>query len=134
MSLKTRKLFTMKENSLLAATSLLSALLTSVHIAGDVLYGFEKGGTPILVALPILAIWSYAALVLTDRKSGYIIIIVFSLLGLLVPIIHMRGAGLAKGIADTPGGLLFIWSTIALGVTSLFSIMLSMRGLLKRNG
>ena len=122
----------MKENISLVITSLLSVFFVSAHIAGDITFGFEKGGTSNLIVLPILAIWSYATLVLTERKWGFIIIIIGSLLGLAVPIVHMTGSGIGKEIADSRGGFLFVWTTITLGVTSIFSIMLSIRGLLKR--
>src|SRR5215467_2948281 len=105
----------MKENILLSILSVLSVFFVSVHITGDIMYGFDKGGTSTLIIFPILAIWLYAALVLTERKWGYIIIIIVSLLGLAVPIVHMTGSGLGKGIADNPGGFLFVWTTLALG-------------------
>jgi hypothetical protein len=122
-----------KENIFLIITSLLSVFFVSVHISGDIIFGFEKGGTSILIVLPVLAIWSYATLVLTERTWGYIIIIVGSLLGLAVPIVHMRGSGIGKEIAGSPGAYFFVWATITLGVTSTLSIILSIRGLLKRN-
>jgi hypothetical protein len=121
----------MKENISLVITTLLSVFFVSAHIAGDIILGFEKGDTSTLIVLPILAIWSYAALVLTERKWGYIIIIIASLLGLAVPIVHMTGSGIGK-VADSHGAFFFVWTTITLGVTSILSIMLSIRGLLKR--
>jgi len=50
-----------------------------------------------------------------------------------VPIIHMKGAGLEKQVADLQGGFFFVWTTITLGVTSILSIILSIKGLWKRN-
>jgi len=125
------KVLPMKENVSLVITSLLSVLFVSVHIAGDIILGFEKGGASNLIILPILAIWSYATLVLTERRWGYIVIIIASLLGLAVPIVHMTGSGLGK-VADSHGAFFFVWTTITLGVTSILSILLSIRGLLKR--
>ena len=54
-----------------------------------------------------------------------------SLLSLGVPILHMRGkgVGIASGIATSSGGFFFVWTLIALGVTALFSVILSARGL-----
>jgi len=123
----------MKESISLRISSLLSIFFVSVHISGDIIYGFEKGGTSNLIILPILAIWLFATLVLPERKWGYIVIIAFSLLGLAVPIIHMKGAGLEKQVADLQGGFFFVWTTITLGVTSILSIILSIKGLWKRN-
>ena len=42
----------------------------------------------------------------------------------------MRGSGLVGGRVDGPGGAFFIaWTLLALGVTALFSVTLSARGL-----
>jgi hypothetical protein len=41
----------------------------------------------------------------------------------------MKGAGVGGAIAKSSGGFFFIWTLIALGVTSLFSVMLSVRAL-----
>jgi hypothetical protein len=73
----------------------------------------------------------YGTLVLTERRSGYIIMFLGSLLSLAVPVIHMKGkgVGIASGIALSSGGFFFIWMLIALGVTALFSVILSARGL-----
>src|SRR5579864_1676397 len=120
----------MKHSVMLTVASLLSILLFTFHLAGDIVLGMEKGGTSNLVALPILIVWLYATLVLAGRRSGYIIILIGSLLGLCVPVIHMKGAGLGAQIAKAPsGGFFFVWTTITLGVTALFSIILSVRGL-----
>ena len=38
-------------------------------------------------------------------------------------------SGIASGIANSSGGFFFVWTLIALGVTALFSVVLSARGL-----
>jgi hypothetical protein len=80
-------------------------------------------------AVPILAVWLYGTLVLAERRSGYVIILLGSLLGLVVPVIHMKGAGVGGAIAKSSGAFFFIWTLLALGVTALFSVILSARGL-----
>jgi hypothetical protein len=79
----------------------------------------------------ISVVWLYATLVLAERRSGYVILLIGSLLGMLVPFVHMRGkgVGVASGIANSSGGFFFVWTLIALGVTALFSVILSARGL-----
>jgi hypothetical protein len=89
----------------------------------------EPGTLSNLVALPILVVWLYGTLVLAGKRPGYVIILLGSLLGLLVPVIHMKGAGVGGAIAKSSGAFFFIWTLIALGVTALFSVMLSARGL-----
>jgi hypothetical protein len=120
----------MKPNVLLTIASLLSTLLLTFHLSGDIVRGMEKGGLSNLIAVPFLVIWLYGTLVLTGRRSGYAIILLGSLLGLGVPFIHMKGAGIGAQVARAPnGGFFFVWTTIALGVTALFSVILSARGL-----
>ena len=118
----------MKQNLLLTITSLLSVLFTTFHLTDDIVRGFEKAGVSNLIAVPICVVWLYGTLVLAGRRSGYVIILLASLLGLLVPVIHMRGAHYGE-IAKSPGGFFFVWTLIALGVTALISVILSVRGL-----
>jgi hypothetical protein len=51
--------------------------------------------------------------------------------GLAVPVIHMmgKGVGVDGPIAKSSGAFFFVWTLIALGVTALFSVILSARGL-----
>lgn len=119
----------MKPNLVLMISSVLSIILMLFHMTDDIVRGMEPGTLFDLIIVPVLAVWLYGTLVLRERRSGYIIVLVASLLGLLVPIIHMKGAGVGGAIAKSSGGFFFIWSLIALGVTSLFSVMLSVRAL-----
>ncbi|HEX8144589.1 MAG TPA: hypothetical protein VF553_18620 [Pyrinomonadaceae bacterium] len=122
----------MKHNLVLTIASLLSVLFFTFHLTDDIVRGIEPGGLSNLIGGVLISVlWLYAALVLAERRSGYIIILVLSLLGLGVPVIHMRGkgVGVASGIANSSGGFFFVWTLIALGVTALFSVILSARGL-----
>ena len=121
----------MKQSDLLTITSLFSILLLTFHLTDDIARGFEKGTLNNLTAVPLFVIWLYGTLVLAGRRSGYIIILLFSLLGMGVPIIHMKGkgVGIASSIYHSHGAYFFIWTLLALGVTSLFSAILSAQGL-----
>ena len=121
----------MKHNALLTIASLLSILFCTFHLADDIVRGFEKGGVSNLTIVPIAVVWLYGTLVLAGRRSGYIIILLGSLLSLVVPIIHMkgRGVGVSSSIGHTSGAFFFVWTLIALGVIGLFSVILSVRGL-----
>ena len=118
----------MKRNDMLTIASLLSVLLMTFHLADDIVRGMEPGGLSNLTAVPILVVWLYGTLVLAGRRSGYVIILLGSLLLLAVPVIHMKGAHYSE-IAKSTGGFFFVWTLIVLGVTALFSIVLSARGL-----
>jgi hypothetical protein len=119
----------MKHNVMLTVTSLMSVLLLTFHLTDDIVRGMEKGGLANLVAVPILVVWLYGTLVLSERRSGYVIILLASLLGSGIPVIHMMGAGVGGEFAKSSGAFFFIWTLLALGVTTLFSIVLSARGL-----
>ena len=123
----------MRHNIALTVASLLSIVFTTLHVADDIVRGLEKGGLSSLIVVPILVIWLYGTLELSDRRSGYVIILLGSLLGAVVPVVHFRGTGgVAAGeIAKSSGALFFVWTQIALGVTAVFSIILSVRGLWK---
>src|SRR5580698_10507014 len=119
----------MKPNTLLIIASLLSILFTTFHLADDIVRGMEPGTLFDLIVVPILVVWLYGTLVLAEKRSGYVIILLGSLLGMLVPVIHMKGAGVGGAIAQSSGAFFFIWTLYALGVTSLFSVILAVRGL-----
>ena len=122
----------MRHNVTLTITPLLSLLLLTLHLADDIVRGFEPGGLSNLIGgVLISVVWLYGALVLAGRRSGYVIILLGSLLGLFVPYVHMkgRGVGVASGIANSNGGFFFVWTLLAIGATSLFSVILSARGL-----
>ena len=119
----------MKHNVVLTIASLLSILFVTLHTADDIVRGMEPGTLFDLIVVPILVVWLYGTLVLAERLSGYVIVLLGSLLGLVVPIIHMKGAGVGGAIAKSSGAFFFIWTLLALGVTALFSVILSACGL-----
>ena len=119
----------MKNKLILIIASLLSILFMTFHLTDDIVRGMEKGGLSNLVAVPIFVVWLYGTLVLAERRSGYIIILLGSLLGLLAAVLHMKGAGVGGTIAKSSGGFFFIWTLFALATTALFSVILSVRGL-----
>jgi hypothetical protein len=121
----------MKQNVTLTIASLLSILFTTLHTADDIVRGMEPGTLSDLIVVPILVVWLYGTLVMAGKRSGYIIILFGSLLGMLVPVIHMKGAGVGGAIANSSGAFFFIWTLLALGVTSFYSVILSVRGLLQ---
>ena len=122
----------MKPNVMLTITSLLLVLFLTFHLADDIVRGYEPGGLSNLVGgVLITVVLLFGTLVLFERRSGYIIMLLGSLLSFGVAILHMkgRGVGVATGIANSSGGFFFVWTLIALGVTGLFSVILSARGL-----
>jgi hypothetical protein len=119
----------MKPDNTLTITSLLAIVLTTFHLTDDVVRGFEPGGLKNLTGIAILAAWLAATLLLVGRRSGYIVLLLGSLLATGIPILHLSGKGVGGAIAASPGGYYFIWTLFALGVTGAFSLILSARGL-----
>jgi hypothetical protein len=117
------------EDLVLVVSSLLAVLLFSLHVADDVVRGYEPGNLWNYNGALIFAVWSYAALVLAGRRSGYWILFVASLMGAGIPVLHMRGAGVGGKIAASSGGFFFVWTLLAFGTTSILSVALSARGL-----
>ena len=124
----------MKHNLILTITSLLTILFMTLHLTSDTIHatvGTPEAGGSTLIAVPILVIWLYGTLVLAERRSGYIIMLVGSLLGLGMPVLHVLGAGgvFHGQIAKSSPAFLFVWTLHALGLTAMFSLILSVRGL-----
>ncbi|HTO86857.1 MAG TPA: hypothetical protein VMR54_04940 [Thermoanaerobaculia bacterium] len=118
----------MKQTVTLTITSLLTMLFASFHVTDDIVRGFEPARLSNLTMVLILVVWLYATLVLVERRSGYVILLLGSLLGAAVPVLHFKGKRIAE-IAGSSGGFFFIWTLLALGVTALFSLILSVQGL-----
>lgn len=121
----------MKQSLLLTIASLLSILFFTFHLADDIVRGYEPGKLTNLTAVPIFVLWLYGAVVLAERRSGYIITFLGGLFALVVPLAHMRGkgVGVTSSLSHTSGHFFFVWVLFAIGVTGLFSAILAARGL-----
>ena len=121
----------MKHNRKLIISSLLCIVLFTLHLADDIVRGFEPGTAINLTALPLIGVWLYGTLVLSERRSGYIIMLLFGLLSSAVPFLHMRGRGVGvnSSIGNTSGAFFFVWTLFAMGLSGLVSFLLSIHGL-----
>ena len=124
----------MKPNFMLIIASLLSIFLMTLHLTSDTIHarvGTPEAGGSTLVGVPVLVLWLYGTLLLAERRSGHIVMLVGSLLAAGMPVIHVMGAGgVFRGqIARSSPAFLFVWTLHALGVTGMFSLILSARGL-----
>jgi hypothetical protein len=104
----------------------------TLHLTGDILFQMSPAGLLNLFGVFIFVVQLYGTLVLAGRRAGYIIIFFGSVLGLLLPVLHMKGTrGVLGGDIGTSGqAFLFVWTLLALGITATFSIILSARALL----
>ena len=117
----------MKPAVLLPIASLLSILLLTLHVTDDIVRGISKAESS-NTALTVLAVLLYGTLVLTERRSGHIIMLLVGLFAAAMPVIHMRGTHYAE-IARSTGGFFFVWTLWALGGLGGLTFVLAARGL-----
>jgi hypothetical protein len=124
----------MNRRHLLTHATLLSTTQTTLHVADDIVRGYEKGNLTNLFLIPLLVTWLYGALVLSERRVGLVISLVFSTLAVGIPMIHFSGPkGVAGGrVAGSEGATLFVWTLLALGVSAAFGAVLSAHALWRR--
>ena len=122
----------MKHDTALTVTSLLAVLLLSLHLASDVVLGKDEFDRGMMVAVGMLAVWLYGAIALRGRVAGYVILLLFSLLAVGIPFLHMPAAGLTDEFVRRPGVFLFAWTLLALGAAGAVSFALAAQGLWER--
>jgi hypothetical protein len=121
----------MKRNNVLIIMSVLSVILLSLHLTDDIVYGTDRSAALNVAAIAILVIWLYGALVLAERRSGHVIMLLGSVAGIVVFTVHAsRAGGLPAGaLAQSSGAFFFVWTLLALAVTSVLTAILSAHGL-----
>ena len=121
----------MKNDVLLTVASLLLILFVTFHLSDEIARGMERGGLNMVIPMLVLAVWLYGTVVLAGRRSGYIIMLLGSIVGTGIPMFHMAGKGLAGGTItpNSSGAFFWVWQNFTLCVIGLFSVILSVRGL-----
>jgi hypothetical protein len=117
----------MKPSAILVVTSLLSLLLLTLHVTDDIVRGISKA-EPSNTALVVLVGFLYGTLVLAERRSGHVIMLLVGLFAAAMPVIHMMGARYPD-IAKSTGGFFFVWTLWALGGLGGVTVILSVQGL-----
>ena len=117
------------KHSTLTIVSLISIILLPFHIAGDVALGLDRGGSGLaFVVVPVLLFVACGTLLLAEKRAGHFIMFLGGLAAFAMPFIH-RNNGFTPAIAKAPGGLIFIWTLVVLGVTGGLAMILSARRL-----
>jgi hypothetical protein len=115
--------------NVLTIASLIMIILLPFHIGGDIVLGMDRGGPGLFfVVVPILLLVACGTLLLAERRTGHVIMFLGGLATFAMPLIH-RNNGFTVTVARSPGGLFFIWTLVALGVTGGLVMILSVRGL-----
>ena len=117
----------MKRPALLPTAAVLSLLLLTLHITDDIVRGISPA-EPSKIALVVFVVFLYGTLVLAERRSGHIIMLIVGFFAALMPVLHMRGAHYPD-IARSPGGFFFVWTLWALGGLGGLTMVLAVRGL-----
>ena len=112
---------------MLVVTSLLSILSLTLHITDDIVRGISNA-EPSDTALIVLVMCLYGTLVLAERRSGGVIMLLVGLFAAAMPVMHMRGVHYGE-IARSAGGFFFVWTLWALGGLGGLTFVLSARGL-----
>jgi hypothetical protein len=121
----------MKHNVMLTVSSLLAILAASVHIAHDVARGVDKPGLNNVTGVLILVVWLCGALLLAERRTGLVILLLGSILAAGIPVLHWSGAGVNAQFVKSTAGFFYMWTLYLLGVSGAFSFILSVLGLLR---
>jgi hypothetical protein len=113
----------MKRNVMLVVASLITLLLTIIHLTQDIM------NTPDLtnkipIPVVIFAVWLYGTLMLSDRIWGYIIMLFGGLIGAAMIILHSRA-----GVISNSRGFFFVWTLFVLSTTGWFTLILAARAI-----
>ena len=114
----------------LTVLSAISVFLVVLHVSEDIVRGFEPGGLKHIQTILTMALWLYATVGLAEGRIKYALMLLGNLLGVVVSLAHMMGAGLVGGrIATSDGKLLWVFAVLTLGVTASVAVVLSGRAL-----
>lgn len=119
----------MKQTDLLSVTSVLSVVLLALHISQDIVFGFDPAGLNHLVGVAILVVLLCGAVLLRDRTSGRVIMLLGALMAVAMLPLHMRN-GLRPEFLQRSGALAFVWNLYLLGVLGSFAFVLAVKALL----
>jgi hypothetical protein len=101
----------------------------SLHVTDDIVRGISPAGADNIGGVAILVAWAVGTLMLSERRSGHVIMLLGGLFAAAMPVLHMRGARY-PAIAVSDGGFFFVWTLFVVGTTGVLSMILAVRALL----
>jgi hypothetical protein len=118
----------MQQRDLLSVTSLLSVLLLSLHISQDIAFGLDPAGLNHLVGVAILLVVLCGTVLLRERRSGQVIMLLGGVMAIGMMPLHMRH-GLRPEFLERSGALLFVWTLYVLALIGGFTVILAIQAL-----
>src|SRR5438045_9752892 len=100
-------------------------LFGTFHLTDDIIRGFAPGKLSNVFVVLVVTIWLYATLLLAERRSGHVIILVMSLLSSGIPVVHMTGKrGITAGIPLSAGAFFSLRTRVAPRVPASWRVLL----------
>jgi hypothetical protein len=118
----------MKNIDLLIRISILSVLLLALHISEDIVYGFSRGGLNQLAGVAILLVVLCGAVLLRERRSGHVIMLLGGVIAMAMMPMHMWN-GMRPEFLERNGALVFVWTLYVLAVIGGLSVILAIQAL-----
>jgi hypothetical protein len=119
-----------KQRVMLTTTSLLSVLFLSLHFTSDFIHNQgELSLQGLFITALILVVILVGTLVLAERRSGHLLMLLGSLGALGMPVLHLWREGAAARAMVRPDAFIFVWALVCLAVTGIFGAILSVNGL-----
>ena len=118
----------MKPNRLLTIMSLISILLMTLHVSDDIVRGISPAAPDNVGAVAIFLVWLWGTLMLSERRTGYVIMLLGGLFATAMPFLHFNGSRYPS-VATSSWGFFFVWSLIVVGTTGAFAVILAVRAL-----
>lgn len=113
----------MKSKIILQAASLATLLFMVLHMTSDVIeqaVGHVKYPIPVVV----FVVWLYGTLMLSERVSGYIIMLLGGIIGAGMIVVHSPGL-----VVTNTGGFFAVWILFMVAMLGWFTAILSARAL-----
>jgi hypothetical protein len=121
----------MRPNQVLSVTSIVSVVLLALHISQDIVFGLDSAGLNHLVGVAILLVVAFGAVLLRERVTGMVIMLLGGVMAAGMLPLHMRN-GLRPEFLEKSGALLFVWTLYLLGVLGGLSVILAIQALRAR--
>jgi hypothetical protein len=115
----------------LTIASVLMIALLIFHVSDEIARGMEIGGLNMITPMAVVAAWLYVALIPGERRWTYAVLLLGSILGFGIPVLHMSGRGLIGGriAAGSDGAFFWVVTNVTIGVIAGLSLILAAAGL-----